>query len=86
MYNFRNGKASPMGPYWAAWRYALRNPKEAYPAWEKWAKEYLSELAEQGIEINFEKFLEEIKEHARRGAVVGENAYKKFCAEWQLEP
>jgi hypothetical protein len=86
MYSHRKGVPSQMGPYWAMWRYALRNPEEAWPAYEKWAKEYEGELIAQGIDINFQNFLEDIREHAKSGGVVGDETYLEFCEKYQLNP
>src|SRR5688500_17580433 len=66
-YSSKKKEPSHMGPKWAMWRYPFRHPKEAYPHFEKWAKEYQVDIIENNIEISFENFLVEVKEHIKRG-------------------
>lgn len=82
----RSGGPSQMGPYFSMWRWALNNPEKAYPAYEKWAKEYEDELIAEGIGINFQNFLKDIQEHARSNQVVGHERYLEFCEKYELEP
>jgi hypothetical protein len=82
-FNPRKGEPSRMGPRWAMWRYAFRHPKEAYPTFEKWAKEeYSTEIVENDVEINFENFLVEVKEHVKRGRVFRDGTIRKWCEKW----
>lgn len=86
MVNTRSGKVSQMGPFFAMWRYALHNPEEAYPAYERWAKEYEEYLVPEGMDIDFKAFLKDIREHAKHGGVVGRQTYLEFCEKYELEP
>jgi hypothetical protein len=81
-FNPRKGEPSRMGPRWAMWRYAFRNPKEAYPHFEKWANEYRVELIENDINISFESFLKEVKEHVKKGNMFREGTIRKWCEKW----
>jgi hypothetical protein len=83
MTNPMTGKASQMGPACAMWRYALKNPDEAYPFYQKWAEEY---RGFSDIEPTFENFLKEISHHARNTAVVAKGTYVKWCKQWELKP
>lgn len=78
-------RATRMGVFFSMWRYALRNPEKAYPAYEKWAKAYESELIAEGVEVTFEMLLKDIKKHAKTPGCVGKASYIKFCERYGLE-
>lgn len=82
----KSKKATRMGVYFAMWRYALRNPEAAYPAYEKWAKGYEEELTIEGVEVTFKMFLKDIEKHALTPGCVGKASYVKFCKERGLTP
>lgn len=89
MYDSELGEPSQMGPFFSMWKYALKYPEAAWPHYEKWAKEYESELIAKGVEINFENFIRDIYEHAKSGGVVGEKTFEEFCEkykEYGLDP
>lgn len=87
MYDPKKGRPSVMGPYWAMWRYAVMNPKEAYPHYEKWAEEHREELIHKGIhKIDFDLFLRDLQEHAMTPSVVARSTYVRWCKEWGLDP
>lgn len=86
MFDPRLGRPSNMGPAWAMWRYAVANPKEAWTAYEKWAREHMDELVANGIDLDFGLFLEDLKRHAQNRAIVGKSTYENWCKEWGLEP
>lgn len=86
MVNPRTGKVSEMGPNWAMWSYAMRQPEEAFEAWKKWAWEHEDELAESGIEPTWERFLKDVKEHNGPGKPMhSKTRYAEFCEKYKKE-
>lgn len=84
MFSPEKGEPSFTGPFMSMWRYAFRYPEEAYPAYEKWAKEYIEELREKGVEISFTNFLIDIREHAKTYRLFRENRIRAWCKKWNL--
>jgi hypothetical protein len=79
------GEPSPMGPRWAMWRYAFRQPQEAHKPFKNWLKEYAVEVAEEKIDTGFEAFLIEVFRHVVKGRVFREGTIKKWCRKWGLD-
>lgn len=84
----RGIKSSQMGPFWCMWRYALKNPEEAFPAYKKWHFDTASNRSDGVVidgNITFEKFLEDVRNHAKgKKTVVGTSVYKSFCQKYNL--
>jgi hypothetical protein len=83
MVNPNSGKVSQMGPWFAMWRYAFQNPKEAYPAWEEWMKENMAAIADKHVLINFDTFLKEIRKVARN--MYSEKKVRAWCEKWKVK-
>lgn len=86
MVNEALGKVSHMGPTWAMWRYAFRNPEEAYPQYKSWAEEYRNELVISGKKITKELFYEELSLKGKHTTVVGDKEYFAFCEKYKVKP
>lgn len=86
MYSPEKGEPSRMGPYWAMWRYAFHNHEEAYPLYERWAKEYIAYEGVEGYEPTKETFLKELEYRARRREVAKPKEYEEFCEKHGFEP
>lgn len=86
MVNPLTGKVSQMGAFYSMWRWAVRNPKEAYPHWQKWISEYMGALVTTGFLPTYENFLRDLKKHAKNPSVVSRPQYHKFCEENNLTP
>jgi hypothetical protein len=76
-------KVSQMGPYWAMWRWAARNPELTYPQYKKWYFETASIVGEDG-NASFEDFLQDIKKASMIGAL-GRAEYRQFCEKYSLQ-
>lgn len=83
MFDPKLGRPSNMGPTWAMWRYAVANPKEAWPSYKGWAMEHMDELVANGINLSFGLFLQDLKRHAQNPAILGKTSYDKWCREWE---
>lgn len=83
MSNPNTGEVSQMGPWFAMWRYAFNNPKEAYPAWEAWIKDNFDAIADKNIAINFDTFLKEIKKEARH--IYSKKRIQAWCEKWKVK-
>lgn len=91
MFDPDTGKPSNMGMHFAMWRWALRNPEEAWKYYEPYIREFEHILIPKGIKIDFNSFLLEIRDktgpkgQTRKGAV-GRRTYVAFCRKYNLTP
>lgn len=85
MVNPETGTASHTGPLYSMWRWAIRNPEQAFPVYKEWANAYESELVANGIEVNWNLFLRELANHAENKSIVSEKERKEFCKKYGLE-
>lgn len=73
--------ASRMGPFWAMWRYALRHPEEAFPAYKQW----MFETDKFHRSPLFEEFLMDVAHHARKGkSIVSEGTLRAFREKYRV--
>lgn len=86
MYDPAKGRPSNMGPAWAMWRWAINNTQEAWPYYEKWAKEHIDEIIARGKVLSFDLFLQDLEEHAKNPSIVGRRTYLDWCREWEVQP
>jgi hypothetical protein len=84
MFSSEKGEVSKTGPFVSMWRYAFRNPEEAYPHYEKWAREYETQLIERGVELNFGSFLIDLREHAKTYRLFRPNRIRAWCKKWNI--
>ena len=75
-------RVTQMTPFWAMWRYACRNPQEAFPAYQKWWAETAFAEKEKVIDPNvtYEQFLDDCKTHARN--CMGRGEYKRWLIQY----
>lgn len=80
MVNPATGKASFMGPRFAMWRYAIRNPEEAYKPYFEWQREY-------GNFPTFKEFCEDLSDHAytKKTAIVSPKEKEEFIEKYLSE-
>lgn len=76
------GKPSRMAPYVAMWRWAFKNPKEAYPHWELWAKDQMDSFIKLGIEISPATFIHEIERHVSGSSIRSSSRVATWKQEW----
>jgi hypothetical protein len=78
-----------MGAFWAMWRYAIRNPEEAFPLYKKWYFETASDVKPNPDVIDpvvtFQDFLEDCRLHARQRSCVSRGEYIRFCNKHGLQ-
>lgn len=75
------GQTSQMGPYYAMWKWAFQNPKEAYPLW----KEYCFERYPEKEQPTFEDFVKDLASRGRNQNIGGNTAnLQKFCARYGI--
>jgi hypothetical protein len=79
----RRIKASNMGPVWAMWRWALKNPEQCYEQYKKW---WFESASQEGVDSNvsFRDFLEDVKHHCRHRSMGSRKEYEDFCAKYGL--
>lgn len=75
MCNPEIGRPSQMGPFFAMWRWAIRNPEEAYPHYKSW----WFETDPLHCEPSYEDFLKDLRKHAINASMLSVPAYRKFC-------
>lgn len=73
MVNPASGKTSHAGPRFAMWRYAVKNPEEAYVSYQKWQQEY-------GLYPSFEEFCLDLYDHSEttKQCIVSYKEREKF--------
>lgn len=78
MVNPMTGRVSQMGPVYAMWRYAFKNPETSYEYYRKWKMEF-------GEYPTFQDFCIELWDHARSECrEVTSEKYKKIFKEKYL--
>lgn len=77
MVNPETGKVSQMGVYWAIWRFAVRNPEEAYEDYKLWQMEF-------GNFPTFQEFCIDLYLHAyaKKAIVIGKKKKKEFIEKY----
>lgn len=77
MVNPQNGKVSMMGPRFAMWRYAIRNPDEAFVAYQEWQREY-------GNYPTFNEFCQDCVNHAytKKTCIVSPREKQEFVEKY----
>lgn len=82
MVNPETGQVSHMGVYFAAWKYAFRNPYEAHKSYKEWRFQTDRYLP------SFRDFLLEIQNHAynNKSIATSDKAYEEFCRTFDLDP
>lgn len=77
----RYGRASQMGPSYSMWKWAFRNPEEAYEFW----KNYYFEAFPEEQQPTFNDFVVMLKQKGRNPSIGGDTALQRFCAKYGLE-
>lgn len=80
----RGTSTSPMGPFFAMWRHAIRNPEETYPQYRKWFFETASQEGSDG-NVTFEEYLLDLKKHGRMRSLLSKSAFAEFCEKYNLD-
>ena len=76
------GQSSQMGPLYSMWKWAFRNPEQAYPLW----KEYHFERFPDRPQPTFEEFTQHLLEWGTRNKNIGGGPQRihRFCAKYGL--
>ena len=79
-----------MGPVFAMWRYAVKNPEEAFPLYQKWHFEYASDISGEGNvvdpNVTFDDFLKDAQYRILHSgdSIASKILYKQFCQKYNL--
>lgn len=74
---------SVMAPFFAMWRYAIRNPEETFTQYKKW---FFETASQEGLDgnITFDDFLQDLKQHGKMEALLSRSRYIEFCEKYNL--
>jgi len=74
------GFGSQMGAYWAAWRWACKNPEACYPQYKNWFDDKFSQ------DVTFNDFVKLCKTRVENSghSILGKRKYGAFCRQWDL--